>query len=75
MANTRPEIGFAVSFVSRFMSKPKESHMEAVFRILRYLKGALGIGLFFKKNSSQHIEVFTDADDGGSQTNRKSTSG
>lgn len=75
LANTRPDISFAVSLVIRFMCNPKEPHMEAVFRILRYLKGSPGKGLFFKKNQSRSIEVYTDADYGGSQTDRRSTSG
>ncbi|KAK9130140.1 hypothetical protein Sjap_010627 [Stephania japonica] len=75
LANTRPDICFAVSLVSRFMSRPKESHMEAVFRILRYLKGSPGKGLFFKKNQSRSVDVYTDSDYAGSQTDRRSTSG
>ena len=46
-----------------------------MFRILRYLKGTPGKGLFFKRSPSQRIEVYTDADYGGSQTDRRSTSG
>ncbi|RVX10878.1 Retrovirus-related Pol polyprotein from transposon TNT 1-94 [Vitis vinifera] len=38
LSHTRPDIGFAVSAVSQFMHIPTEEHMEAVYRILRYLK-------------------------------------
>lgn len=55
LAHTRPNIGFYVSMVSRFMNNPSETHMEAVFRILRYLKATPGTGLLFKKNSNREI--------------------
>lgn len=75
LSHTRPDIAFAVSLVSQFMHSPHEEHLEAVYRILRYLKSAPGRGLFFKKTGQQGIEVFTDADWAGSITDRKSTSG
>ena len=52
LTHTRPDIGFAVSMVSRFMNNPSETHMDAVMRILRYLKSAPGTGLSFKKRRS-----------------------
>lgn len=75
LTHTRPDIGFAVSMASRFMTKPTEIHMKAVYRILQYLKGTPGRGLHFKKNLNRGIEVFTDADWAGSTTDRKSTTG
>ena len=62
LSHTRPDIGFSVSMVSQFMNNPNEEHMEAVYRILRYLKLTLGKGLFFEKNQRRDIEVFNDAD-------------
>jgi len=75
LSHTRPDITFAVSLVSEFMQSPHEEHLEAVHRILSYLKSTPGRGLFFKKTGQQAIEVFTDADWAGSITDRKSTSG
>ena len=40
LPHTRPDIAFVVSVVSQYMHDPKSVHMEAVNRILRYLKGA-----------------------------------
>ena len=37
LSHTRPDVGFAMSAVSQFMHSPTEEHMEAVYRILRYL--------------------------------------
>ncbi|KAF5456016.1 hypothetical protein F2P56_025533 [Juglans regia] len=61
--------------VSQFMNNPNEEHMEAVYRILRYLKLTPGRGLFFEKNQRRDIEVFSDADWAGSVQDRRSTSG
>jgi len=75
LSHTRPDIAFAVSMVSQFMHSPYEEHLEAVYRILRYLKSTPGKGLFFKKNEKRGIEVYTDADWAGSVTDRRSSSG
>jgi hypothetical protein len=44
---TRPDISYAVSIVSQFMTNPRVPHMNAVIRILKYLKNAPGRGLFY----------------------------
>lgn len=75
LSHTRPDISFAVSTMSQFMNCPTEEHMEAVYRILRYLKMTPGQGLFFQRSANRGIEIFTDADWAGSVTDRRSTSG
>ncbi|KAK2991799.1 hypothetical protein RJ640_013130 [Escallonia rubra] len=75
LSHTRPGIAFSVSLVSQFMHSPHEEHLEAVYRILRYLKSSPGKGLFFIENEQRNLEAYTDADWAGSITNRKSTSG
>ncbi|RVX15740.1 Retrovirus-related Pol polyprotein from transposon RE1 [Vitis vinifera] len=70
-----PDIGFAVSAVSQFMHSPTEEHMEAVYRILRYLKMTPGKGLFFRKTENRDTEVYSDADWAGNIIDRRSTSG
>jgi hypothetical protein len=57
------------------MHLPGLEHFEAVYRILRYLKGKPGKGLLFKKCGHLQIEAYTDADWVGSITDRRSTSG
>ena len=76
LAHTRPDVAYVVSVVSQFMHNPSENHMNAVLRILRYLKSAPGRGVMFSKHNN-HLKVcgFTDADWAGSITDRKSTSG
>ena len=75
LSHTRPDIAFAVSVVSQFMHSPKERHLEAVLRLLRYLKRTPGRGLLFKKGDYKAVEIYTDADWAGSSVDRRSTSG
>ena len=75
MSHTRPDLAYAVSVVSQFMHSPNEVHMDAIYRILRYLKSAPGKGFMFSKHGHLEVERYTDVDWAGSITNRKSTSG
>ena len=75
LSHTRPDIAFVESVGSQYMHSPKESHLEAVHKILRYLKGSLRRGLFFKKSDSKKVEIYTDADWVGSTDDRRSTIG
>ncbi|RVW87243.1 Retrovirus-related Pol polyprotein from transposon RE1 [Vitis vinifera] len=75
LSHTRPDIGFAVSAVSQFMHSPTEEHMEAVYRILRYLKMTPGKGLFFRKIENRDTEVYSDADWVENIIDRRSTFG
>jgi len=73
---TRPDLSFAVNLVCQFMHTPRQSHFQAVKRILRYLKGTIDMGLWFPKQSfSPSITAFSDADWAGCSIDRKSTSG
>lgn len=72
---TRPDISFAVQQSSQFVSQPTESHLIAAHRVLRYLKGTHGQGIFYSHNTSIHINAFTDSDWGACTDNRKSISG
>lgn len=60
LAHTCPNISFVVSVVSQFLNNPSTEHMEAVYRMLRYLKRDPGKGLTFQKNSTRTLEVYTD---------------
>ena len=75
LSHTRPDIGYSVSMVSQFMNNPNEEHMEAVYRILRYLKLTPGKGLYFGKSTDKSIKIYSDADWAGSVVDRRSTSG
>ena len=62
---TRPDIQFAVCLCARYQSDPKESHLTAVKRILRYLKGTPNIGLYYPKCSGFDLKGYTDSDYAG----------
>ncbi|KAL0545996.1 hypothetical protein IC582_015900 [Cucumis melo] len=54
---------------------PYEEHMEAIKRIMRYLKTTPGKWLMFRKTNKKNIEAYTDSDWIGYVVDRKSTSG
>jgi hypothetical protein len=60
MLGTRPDIAFAVSLVSRFASNPDKSHIQAVLRILSYLRGTLDLQLVLQ-GEIQALRRFTDS--------------
>ena len=57
------------------MHNPSEDHMDAVTRILRYLKSSPGKELMFSKNNHLKVNGYIDADWAGNISDRKSTSG
>jgi hypothetical protein len=59
---TRPDISFAVNKVCQFLHSPTTVHWGAVKRILRYLKGSLGLGLWIRRSPSTLVSAFSDAD-------------
>ncbi|GAV72783.1 hypothetical protein CFOL_v3_16271 [Cephalotus follicularis] len=72
---TRPDISFAVSVVSQFMSAPCTTHWQAVLHIVRYLKGGhLHIAGYSDPNCLE-VTRYSDADWAGCPVDRRSTSG
>uniref|UniRef100_A0AAV1VFJ7 Reverse transcriptase Ty1/copia-type domain-containing protein n=1 Tax=Peronospora matthiolae TaxID=2874970 RepID=A0AAV1VFJ7_9STRA len=72
---TRPDIAFAVGYVSRFMENPQEEHWVAVKRIFRYLQGTKIHGFWYKPSARIDFRGYSDADWAGDLTDRKSMSG
>eukprot|EP00253_Pinus_taeda_P009300 PITA_09300 len=58
---TRPDINFAVSYISRFMSAPKADHWIAVKRVLRYVSGTPDYGLLYTRSSDPTLSGYTDS--------------
>ncbi|XP_062093737.1 uncharacterized mitochondrial protein AtMg00810-like [Humulus lupulus] len=75
LSHTRLDIAFAVSLVSQNMDNPLKEHLEAVYKVLRYLKKTPRKGLLFRKNGEKGIEAFTDVDWVGSIDDRRSLFG
>ncbi|XP_036322252.1 secreted RxLR effector protein 161-like [Rhagoletis pomonella] len=72
--STRPDIAFAVNFMSQFNSNYAEEHWKSAKRILRYLKSTINFGLLYKKTGAEFYGV-ADADWGANTTDRRSYSG
>ncbi|KAG7597976.1 Retrotransposon Copia-like N-terminal [Arabidopsis suecica] len=72
---TRPDITYAVNRLCQFTSAPKQSHLKAAYRVLHYLKGSIGLGLFYSSDSDMVLKAFTDADWGSCKDSRRSTTG
>ena len=72
---THPDITHAVGAVSKYCSKPNETHLTAVKRILRYLKGTAGFCLKFTKSGNGDLVGYADADWAGDLDDRHSTTG
>ncbi|KAM2012318.1 hypothetical protein ACFX1T_024197 [Malus domestica] len=72
---TRPDIAYAVSFVSQFMHSPSCHHLQLVKRIIRYLKSLVSTGIFMQNNGHFTIEGYTDSNWAGNILDRKSTIG
>ncbi|GJV71140.1 hypothetical protein Tco_1491135 [Tanacetum coccineum] len=72
---SRPDIMFAVCACARFQVSPKTSHLLAVKRIFRYLKGKPSLGLWYSKDSPLELVAYTDSDYAGATLDRKSTIG
>lgn len=75
ITTTRPDLQFAVSLLSRFMSKPTQLHLMAAKRVLRYLSGTMDFGIWYKRGGTGEVLVYTDSDFAGDVDSRKSTSG
>ncbi|GJR46754.1 putative ribonuclease H-like domain-containing protein [Tanacetum coccineum] len=75
LTSLRPNIMFVVCACVRFQVTPKASHLHAVKRIFRYLKGQPKLGLWYPKDSPFYLEAYTDSDYAGASLDRKSTTG
>lgn len=59
---TRPDIKFAVNKLSQFSFSPRESHLKALLKVLHYIKGIPGQGLFYSSKAEMQVQAFADAD-------------
>ncbi|KAE8700094.1 vinorine synthase-like [Hibiscus syriacus] len=75
LIHTRPDITFAVHYLSQFMQQPKESHLRSVLRIVRYIKKSHGQGILMDSNSSCELNAYCDSDWAACLISRRSISG
>ncbi|GJZ76000.1 hypothetical protein Tco_0640465 [Tanacetum coccineum] len=69
------ELVLPFMLASKMQEAPKTSHLEAVKRIFRYIKGTTHLGLWYPKGTGIETVVYADSDHAGDYVDRKSTSG
>jgi hypothetical protein len=72
---SRPNVMFSVCMCVRFQASPREIHLMAAKRIIRYLKYTPNIGLWYPKGAQFELIGYSDSDYAGCKVDRKSTSG
>ncbi len=75
MTITRLDLSYAIGVVSQFMQTPPKPHLDAMRRILRYIKHTLKCGIFYETKSQLQVHGYTDVNWAGNVSNRRSTSG
>jgi hypothetical protein len=72
---SRPDIMLSVCMCARFQAAPKDCHLMAVKKIMRYLVLTPNLGLWYPKGSRFELFDYSDADYAGCKVDRKSISG
>ena len=72
---SRPDVMQVIGQVARFQAAPKETHIIAVKRIFKYLKGTMDFGLWYQKGNELTLIAYSDADWAGFVDDKRSTSG
>nr|GEV30540.1 hypothetical protein [Tanacetum cinerariifolium] len=75
LTSSRLDIMFVVCACAHFQVTPKASHLHAVKRVFRYLKGKPHLGLWYPKDSPFDLVAYSDSDYAGASLDRKSTTG
>nr|GEW64093.1 hypothetical protein [Tanacetum cinerariifolium] len=75
LTSSRLDIMSALCACARFQVNPKISHLYAVKRIFRYLKGKPKLGLWYHKDSPFDLVAYIDSDYAGASLDKKSTTG
>nr|GEY00608.1 uncharacterized mitochondrial protein AtMg00810-like [Tanacetum cinerariifolium] len=75
LTSSRPDIMFAVCACACFQVAPKDSHLHAIKRIFRYLKGKPYLVLWYPEDSPFNLVAYSDSDYAGESFDRKSTTG
>ncbi|XP_074287754.1 secreted RxLR effector protein 161-like [Silene latifolia] len=74
LTSTRHDIVYGVGLITRYMEKPRQSHLQAAKRILRYVNSTRDHGILYTNSSTLKLVGYTDSDWAGDLDTRKSTS-
>jgi hypothetical protein len=72
---SRPDIMLSICMCARYQSDPRECHLVAIKRILRYLVATSCFGIWYPKRSTFDLIGYSDSNYAGCKVDRKSTSG
>ncbi|KAI3685471.1 hypothetical protein L6452_34715 [Arctium lappa] len=72
---TRPDVTYAVNVLSQFVSDPRQNHLQAANRVLRYLKGTPGQGILLPREGPSNLTAYCDSDWLGCPFTRRSRTG
>ena len=75
LTTSRPDISYNVGVCARYQANPKESHMTALKRVIKYVKITAGFGVWYIKDTNDILAGYSDVDWAENADDRKSTSG
>jgi hypothetical protein len=61
MQGTRADLAYPVSLCSRFLARPTVTHMGLAKGVLRYLKGAIDLGITYRRDTAENLFAYTDS--------------
>ena len=75
LTTSRPDISYSVGMCARYQANPKESHMIALKRIIKYVKTTVEFDVWYNKDTNDVLAGYSDADWTGNADDRKSRLG
>ncbi|XP_071740934.1 uncharacterized mitochondrial protein AtMg00810-like [Rutidosis leptorrhynchoides] len=72
---TRPDLSYAAQALSQFGQTPRTSHLQALYKVLRYIKLCPGQGLHFSRSSTLTLQAYCNSDWAKCSLSRRSITG
>lgn len=72
---TRPDPSYPVHVLSQFLASPRQCHMDAALKVVRYLKHTVGQGIVLSATSPFTLTAYADADCAACPNIRQSLTG
>ena len=61
LITSKPDISYSVGVCARYQENPKESHMIALKRIIKYVKTTANFGVWYSKDTNDVLAGYSDA--------------